>query len=302
MLLYTMNRSVLRLRNLTLALCCLPAVVWSQDMLLTNGSMAIAPGTRIAFDAPLTWTIDAGSSVVNDGLVDLGEGQLIEALGAPITGDGFETAFSLLPGGTFATEPGGLGLHFSGEATAGTLTITRGHQPIVVNGTISSVARWFEVQSTATANSVIGTALRIDPSELNGIEAALLQHHHAQSVQGPWVPVTGSVDLGTLTVAAGMELTDRFVTAFAADVMTTVPDRGESTFRLWPTVSDDLVHYENVPIDARSVVVVAADGSIVPVPVLRRDAHSGSIDVSGLAPGVYLVRPAQGRAQRFIRP
>ncbi|MEZ4756843.1 MAG: hypothetical protein R2817_08460 [Flavobacteriales bacterium] len=290
------------MRNFTLALCYLPAVVWSQEMLLSSGSMTIAPGTRIAFDAPLSWTIDAGSSVVNDGLVDLGEGQLIEALGAPITGDGFETAFSLLPGGTFATEPGGLGLHFSGEATAGTLTITRGHQPIVVNGTISSVARWFEVQPTATASTVIGTALRIDPTELNGIEAALLQHHHAQSVQGPWVPVTGSVDLGTLTVAAEMDLADRFVTAFAADVMTSVPGRDADAFRLWPTVSDDLVHFEHARLDARSVVVVAADGSIVPVPVLRRDARSGSFDVSGLASGVYVVRPDQGPSQRFIRP
>ena len=274
-----------------------------QMSTLENGTLTISEGTRVTFMEPVVLAIGAGAGVLNNGLLELRDGQLTEPEGGPITGTGFETAFAVLTGGGFAAEPGGLGLHLSGTANADTLFIVRGHQPIVVNGTISSVARWFEVVPSANVSAAIIATMRIDLTELNGIAPDLLQLHRALTSEGPWVPLPSSADPGNLTVVAEMDITDRFVTAFSSDVMTGVADRSTSaTCLVWPTLAQEFLHIRlSDGTLLRRIEVFDMAGNLVNLPGLSTGSSFTTIQVENLRPGMYTLQANGTHRSRFVR-
>jgi len=149
-----------------------PCSVCAQDMLLYNGEMVIAAGTRMALDGALNWTIGVDANMVNHGTIECGSSSLlIEAEGSPVQGAGTETAIRSLPAAFNAVEPGGLGLMISASEGIGDLLITRGHEPFVLTGGVTSVARWFRIETVGTSSTTLDIAFRYDPTELNGLDA-----------------------------------------------------------------------------------------------------------------------------------
>ena len=84
---------------------------------------------------------------------------------------------------------------------------------------------------------------------------------------------------------------------------TGIHERRPASFRMYPNpATERLVLSADVPLDRP--VVFAADGRVITVPVMRRDAEL-VLDISGLASGSYIVStilPNGRAAQRFIKP
>lgn len=279
-------------------------VAMAQDMSLANGSMTIEAGTRVTFMDPLTWTLEPGATVINNGTIDLGSATLVEQVNAPITGIGTETAILVHAGGPYNAEPGGLGLTLVGDASEDTLIVTRGHSVTTVNGNISSVARWYRTASASAQPWTVDATFFVDPSELNGIAPNMLQLHRAETLSGPWTPLSSTIDPPNTSVSGSYSAADVHLTAFMQDVMTSISepvDRG--SMRVWPTVSEDLVHVEwNGDIPFKDVAVYALTGARMPVSLVTRRIHGFTLDVGRYGAGVYLIRVNGQADQRFIRP
>jgi hypothetical protein len=271
---------------------------------IANGTLTVSEGTRMTFLAPIDLTVGSGGAIVNNGLIEVGAGRIIEPVGSPITGTGTETALTALPVGAFDVEPGGLGLRLSGTADMDTLFVERGHQPVVVSGTINSVARWFELRSAGPSDGPVNVSMRIDPSELNGISTELLELHRATTFQGPWAPIDGTVDQDLTTVSAEITLDGLFLTAFQQDVMTgSASDIAVDQFRVWPTVTNERVNLSsagNSPI--RTVEVFDLRGGRVHEEVLASRSSAWSMNVELLEAGIYVMRVNGMFNLRFIRP
>jgi hypothetical protein len=278
--------------------------LFAQIATINNGTLTVSEGTRVTFMSPLELVIEVNGGVVNHGLIELREGRVSEPEGGPITGNGTETAFVPLPGGSFDEEPGGMGLGLSGTAVADTLFVERGHQPIVVNGTISSVARWFELRTTGSSSGQVTAVMRIDPTELNGITSDLLELHRAEALQGPWVPLPSTVDQGLTTVASEVELSGHFLTAFRSDIMTAIATPpGAETLVVWPTITSEVVHVRSVEEGyIRAVEVFDMSGSRISHVPSGTSGSTWSMNVANLNSGVYILRVNGTFNLRFIRP
>ena len=277
--------------------------LFAQIATINNGTLTVSEGTRVTFMSPLELVIEVNGGVVNHGLIELREGRVSEPEGGPITGNGTETAFVPLPGGSFDEEPGGMGLGLSGTAVADTLFVERGHQPIVVNGTISSVARWFELRTTGSSSGQVTAVMRIDPTELNGITSDLLELHRAEALQGPWVPLPSTVDQGLTTVTSEVELSGHFLTAFRSDIMTgTGEDHRITELLMWPSVTDDIVNISLRGESLQTLELFTIAGERVQIVPRVNSGVSWIIPVVQLAAGIYIVKVNGAHYQRFIRP
>jgi hypothetical protein len=215
----------------------------SQDMVLTSGQVTLSPGTRIALDGNITWTIGAQASVVNDGLIELGlAATLIETPGAPIVGSGTETAERLLNGAFTGVEPGGLGLTLGAPAAIGAITVTRGHSTVVLSNGAESVARWFHVDGDPPPSTAVDVTFRYDPVELNGLDAQdlVLQHSVVNDV---WGGVDSELGPGPNMLSAQLPAPWGILTAFDADEITGVKEENATAlFQLLGAPGDDVVH------------------------------------------------------------
>jgi hypothetical protein len=276
----------------------------AQSMTLASGTMTVQGGTRITLDGPLQWNLAPSATLINDGMIDLGAGILVEQLNAPVTGSGTETAYHVHGGSTYNVEPGGLGLALSGDSPADTLTISRGHSVQTVNGTINSVARWYRYSAASGTSGDVATTLFVDPSELNGIAANELELYRAEDLSGPWSPMPGPNDPPAFTVSGTFTSADLYLSAFEQDIMTAVASKAPaSLLKVWPTISDEQVHVSlDTSSDLNEITVVAPSGQLMPLQITGRTLHGFSLDVSTYASGVYVLRVNGTFTQRFVRP
>lgn len=277
-----------------------------QVMSLSNGAVTIAPGTRVALDGPIEWTIGTGGSVVNHGLIDLGaEASLVEPLGNPVTGQGVERASRDLPGAFTDVEPGGLGLKLGMASGIGVVVITRGHRSFRNSLDSASVARWFLIGAAPQPGASLMIGFRYDPTELRGsAPARLVLHKTADTTQAAWAPLESEV-LPGLNALSGIDPSPwAFITAFER-ISTSVPDAPVplATFLVHPNPATDLLHVSasgDEPL--RTIEVLDASGRLVLTQALP---HGGStratLDVGSLASGILFLRVNGRHVARAVK-
>lgn len=280
------------------AFCCCSA----QNLDLLSGSIVVDPGTHVRFVGPITWSLASGTSVENNGVIDLGvDARLIEAPGAPIRGTGEEHAGSTPPGPFVNLEPGGLGLLMSTEVDLDGVNLIRRHTPIVLPEGDESVARWFEVDAPAVAGSNMAFTMRYDASELNALQANGLSLYRTEDLNGPWEELTSTSDPFTVTATSNAPW--HLIAAFADDAVTGMPeDHSIPGFRVWPTAAEDRIHI--APLDGRSIrTLEILDGLGRTV---RSEQYAGTtswctIDLLTLRPGAYLLRVNGVQIVKFVK-
>lgn len=264
----------------------------AQSVELVSGSMHIAPGTTLRLNGPLTFSLQSGTTVINDGLIDLGESAtVVEADGAPIQGGGTEVTRILNEDPLNGAEPGGLGLGITATSVTGPITITRGHIPRSFPEGDPSIARWFVVDAPNTAAGTADLVLRYDPVELNGLTAEDLGLFRASDEAGPWSALVSSNTASENTVSASMTAPWSYVTAFDANAPTASPTLfATADLHVWPTLTPGplVVHALNGR-TIRTLEVIDGTGRIVLQPGLEPSSLA-TMDLSSLASGAYFLR------------
>ena len=158
----------MKLALVILSVALLPVLSVAQTMQLSSGSLQVLNGTTLTIEGPIEWVISPGSTVVNDGVIDLGtQAQLNEPVGGPVVGTGVERATHVGPGPFAGIEPGGLGAMLSTEDALNDLVVERGHAPYAHSGSVEGVARWYRIESTTMNGALELTrcALRTGPTK-----------------------------------------------------------------------------------------------------------------------------------------
>jgi len=295
---------MMKLALVILSVALLPVLSVAQTMQLSSGSLQVLNGTTLTIEGPIEWVISPGSTVVNDGVIDLGtQAQLNEPVGGPVVGTGVERATHVGPGPFAGIEPGGLGAMLSTEDALNDLVVERGHAPYAHSGSVEGVARWYRIEST-TMNGALELTFHYDPTELNGSNAATLGLFRSADGTAPWT--------GTLTVPGPgpNELTTSIaypwpvVTAFDTDLITMVgePERTEG-FLLWPTLATDILNVRTTgtkPI--ATAEVLDAIGRTKWTPQMSASSFVYTLDITHLTSGQYFLRINGERVLPFLKP
>lgn len=274
-------------------------------MTLANGNLTILSGTTVVIQGPVTWTLAPGTTLQNDGTVDLGtEARLMEPAGGPVTGVGTERSELPLGAGATDVEPGGLGLSFSLPPTAGGLVVTRGHVPRNAGGQVESIARWYGLNAPTLVDVPFSVTFRYDPTELNGLAAEVLSMHTATDPGGPWADLPTVLDIPALTLTAGLAGSGHYITAFDPDQTTALSSIAPTgPFLVWPTAASHVVYVQPlVPVPSMRIELLDATGKRLTM-VQDGSFSSGTftLDVSTLPAGCYLLRINALHVQRFIK-
>ncbi|MCB0764748.1 MAG: hypothetical protein KDB84_08595 [Flavobacteriales bacterium] len=226
----------------TVACAALTALSFGQTMTLASGTMTIAAGTTVELIGGIDWQIASGATLVNDGLIELGStASIAESSGSPITGAGTEHAAGDLSAPFSEVDPGGLGLVLTMPAALGTFDLVRGHTPLLANGSIESIARWYRLQASPVPGNALDMVLHYDPTELNGGDPADLVLHSSGTTSGPWLYIPGVSMPGQDLVAGSDAGPWEYLTAFT-QIITDVPSAGtDASFAVGPTVTSDIV-------------------------------------------------------------
>lgn len=291
-----------RLALLSIGLCTLGSAF--GQMLLSNGTeLTVDEGTSLRIDAPLTWSLEAGSGAVNNGAIVLGpEANLEEAVGAAITGTGTERTTRDLSAPLASADPGGLGGVLTTDAPLGTTLVVRGHTPYTDYSGQTSIARWIDFTPLNNSGLNATLALRYDPSELNG-SVETEQRVHIRAEQDIWWYLGSTVDIGAHTVAAtGLDSLGLFTT-FDEDLPNAMADNGEpSAWALLGAPGEKL--FLRVPVGAfvRKLDQFAINGTRIATlsPAWNEGLHA--VPELLLASGVYLLRVNGQETFRFVRP
>jgi hypothetical protein len=276
----------------------------AQTMAVLPGTtLEVMNGTTVRLLSPVQWQFQAGSTCVNDGLIELApNATLQEALGAPIAGSGTERIQRGYAAPLFGSEPGGLGLTVSTVVAPGTVTLERGHTPITEPGGAESTARWFRWSADVNIGLDATVAFAYDPAQLNGVNEAD-QVLHVLQANTFWQAIPSSVNTGANeVVATGMDslgLLTTFIGALTTGIAERVRDEGAL---LVPTVTETTTLLITAATDRdRPVEICDGTGKRVLGLLLPAGSPQLNIAVAGLAPGVYTVRLDGSRILRFIR-
>lgn len=297
----TTMRPLILLTALTVAM----SGTGQTGLMLLNGNMTVAAGTSIVITDTLTWQFTAGTSLVNDGFIDLGHGTTLEELdGEPVTGSGTERSLTDLNAAGSGVEPGGLGLTLDLPQADGMLSITRGHLPRVVGSGVEGVARWYLIEGPSLSTIPLPVSLTIDATELNGLVFGQLALHVSGTADGPWEELMTTLgplnELGSVLPGAG-----QYLTAFDPDLITAADAaNAASGYRIWPSVVQDVVHVESVgqASPLTDVEVLDATGRTVLRHLPAAGSSSATLGFHGLAPGGYLIRVNKNAIYRVVRP
>lgn len=272
-------------------------------MQLSGGQLTVQAGTTIRVEGPVTWQIPSGAAVVNDGAIDLGaEAGLDEAAGAPITGNGTETAIRDLATPFAAVDPGGLGLVLSHPEGIGTATITRGHAPIAtVAG--ESIARWYTLEATAPGNVPLGMVVRYDATELNGLDAGSLLLHKHMVAEDHWQAIEGTANAMEHTVSGTSGAPWALISAFHEDLVlaTDAAMDPAAAHRVWPTLTTGLVHMQAAQGEMiRTAELFGMTGQRHVIP-LTGTPEAATFDIGHLSSGAYILRLNGTSTHRLIK-
>ncbi|MFZ1689179.1 MAG: T9SS type A sorting domain-containing protein [Flavobacteriales bacterium] len=271
-------------------------------MVLHQGtSLAVSNGTTLHIEAPVSFTVEAGSYMVNDGRIVFGpQAELDEQAGAPITGAGTEITSRLYSAPLTFTEPAGLGFSFTTALAPDSFIVERGHLPRINNLAVESIARWYRVRSGAVQALGASGVLFFDLTELNGIPEAALRMARS-GTGGTWWPELGStIDLGAHTATATLPDSLGWFTLFDDAVISDVAVLvGRDGFHLFPTVATGTVTVHGATrigpfqvFDARGRIVYSGSASTT----------NAVIDISMLSPGAYAVLVNGTHQLRFVKP
>ncbi|MEO8590190.1 MAG: T9SS type A sorting domain-containing protein [Flavobacteriales bacterium] len=293
------------IRSLLPVIVLLPLALRAQNMQLTNSTLTVDPGTRIALVGPIDWTIGTDASVINNGRIELGDQAVVaEPEGNPITGTGTEHALYASQGPAADVEPGGLGLTLTMTAALGDMEVVRGHSVQMPGTGAESVARWFNVLATPAPGEQIDIGFHYDPVELNGLVEANLLLHGADQLTGPWSSLNGTVDLPTHRIASSWSSPWGFITAFDDDITSVAGEAGVGDgFTVWPTITDDVLHIRSmsgaVPMD---ITLLDAAGRIVEHALPNASRELCTLSLAGQPSGLYVLRVNGTRTFRIIHP
>ncbi len=266
-------------------------------------SLHVDGGTSLRIDAPLTWNIEAGASVVNDGDIVLGSEAVVdEAFGAAITGAGTERTTRDLSTPVSSENPGGLGGIITTNATLGLTQIVRGHMPFTDYSGHMSIARWMDFTPTNNTSLNATLAFRYDPAELNGL-AETEQRLHVRASTDIWSFLSSTVNTGTSTVTtSGLDSLGVFTT-FDEELPSGIADAtANASFALLGIPGEP--RYLKVPAGtrAKTLEVFAVNGSRIArlSPNWSEGVHS--LPEMELAGGVYHLRVNDRINFTFIQP
>jgi hypothetical protein len=207
----------------------LSALAFGQISTLSGTQLTVDGGTSLRIDAPGTWGIQSGASVVNDGIITLGPlADLNESPGGAITGTGTEQTTRTFNGPLVAEDPAGLGAMITTNSALGTTQVVRGHIPRVDYSGHSSIARWIDLSPANNAGLNATLDFRYDVQELNGLLEPS-QVLHVESGGGVWDFLSSTVNTGARTVtSSGLDSLGTFTT-FDQNLPNAVADRIRQT-------------------------------------------------------------------------
>ncbi len=283
-------------------LLCLGSAL-GQMVVPAGTSLTIDEGTSLRIDAPLTWTLQPGSQVVNNGDITLdASAQLDEALGAAITGAGTERITRTLSGPLTDENPGGLGSILTTSASLGSTLVVRGHAPFTDYSGHTSIARWIDFSPANNTGLNATLSFRYDPAELNGLTEAE-QRLHIRASQDVWWYFTSAVNVGDHSVtSSGLDSLGVFTT-FDEDLPNSITGSGRGTsFALLGNAGGPM--YLRVPAGAQATMldIHSANGMLVAALAPRWDEGVHVLPDLDLSPGVYQLRVNARDNFRFFRP
>jgi len=280
------------------------ATLRAQSMALLPGTtMEVMGGTTVRLLSPVQWQVQAGSTVLNDGMIELAPAATIsEAVGSPIEGAGTERIQRTYGTALVNEQPGGLGLQVSTVVAPGTITLERGHAPILEPGGQEGIGRWFRWSADVNTGLDATAAFAYDPVQLNGVAEAD-QVLHVLQANSYWLAIPSSVNTSLDRVEASGLDSLGFLTTFAGALTTGIAERVRAEGAvLVPTLADVAVQLIALPADReRALEVYDASGKRVLDLRLPAGARRITMDVSALAPGIYAVRLHGDRELRFVR-
>lgn len=275
--------------------------VFSQMVLPSGTALTLDDGTSLRIDAPLTWTLESGSSAVNNGTIILGpEANLDEAIGAALTGTGTERTTRDLSGPLTNENTGGLGGILTTNASLGNTLIVRGHLPFTDYSGDTSLARWIDFSPSNNSGLNAALGFRYDPSELNGL-VETEQRVHIRAQQDIWWTLGSAVNTGTHTVTTtGLDSLGLFTT-FDTDLPNAIAvTSAESDFALLGVPGEQL--YLRVPIGSRAetLEIFATNGSRLASLSPRWAEGLHALPVLSTASGVHQLRVNGQRTFSFL--
>ncbi|MEZ4791282.1 MAG: T9SS type A sorting domain-containing protein [Flavobacteriales bacterium] len=273
-----------------------------QTVDLTGGSLRVSPGTSLRFEGPVTFSIQPGAEVVNDGLIDLGSAAtLVEPAGGPITGTGTEVAQIDLDGPIGNEEPGGLGLSLTTDFPAGPVTIIRGHLPRAFPEGDPSIKRWFRIDAPSATAGMANITIAYDPTELNGLSSDAIGLFRSDALDGPWDPLASTNDPVTHLVLGSVTAPFGIYTAFDVNAPTASPSLlATNGLHVWPTLTSELLFIhstDGTPLGP--ILVFDGLGRSMPLTAQSATADLVSLDVAGLAAGAYYIRVGDRAIVKF---
>lgn len=196
-----------------LAAFCSLCAVHGQMILQGGTAMTVDVGTALRVNAPVSWSIESGADLVNNGVIELGpEADLTEAPDAAISGTGTERTTRELQTPLTGEDPGGLGAIITTNASLGTTLIVRGHVPFTDYSGHSSIARWIDLSPSNNTGLNAALAFRYAVAELNGLTESE-QRVHIRAQQDIWWYLPGVVNIGNRTVTTtGLDSLGLFTT------------------------------------------------------------------------------------------
>lgn len=287
---------------LPLGLLCLGSTL-GQMVVPSGTSLSIDEGTSVRINTPLTWSLEAGSSVVNDGDITLGpEAQLNEAIGAAITGSGTERTTRDLSAPLADEDPGGLGGILTTNTSLGNTLVVRGHVPYTDYSGHTSIARWIGFSPANNAGLNATLAFRYDPAELNGLQESS-QRLHIRASQDIWWSLASAVSIGAHTVtSSGLDSLGLFTTydEDLPNVVTSMEKAG--AFALFGEPGGTM--HLRVPAGARaeSLEVFALNGTRIAALAPHWGEGVHALPDLALAHGLYQLRVNARTTLTFLRP
>ena len=276
----------------------------AQTMTLQSGNLTIASGTTVELVGPLDFEIASGATVVNDGLIELGtEATLIEPANGPITGAGTEHALRDLNAAFNDNNIAGLGLTLSMNSALGPVAITRGHEPLLANGTIPSIARWYRLDAAPVPGEVLDIAFHYETSELNGASASDLVMHKAPQPTGSWYALPSTSQVGAQLVSVTDPGPWDYLTLFPQVINVSVTEYTDaSSFTVLPTATIDRVQ---VTATGNEMIVkwelFSATGALLAGSNTHGSERSVVIDLSQFPAGAFILRLNDNQRYRLLK-
>jgi hypothetical protein len=165
----------------------------AQLNVIGGTTLTIDPGTTVtSLSLSNDIEIQTNAAIVNNGIIVFTDSvDLIEPIGFPITGSGYETTTRNLNTPLSLANTAGFGLILSTTSTLNTTTIRRGHTSYLDSYGNSSLLRWFDVVPQNNTGLDATVRFHYDDTELNGLNESNLSLNHSFDAGTNWASISG---------------------------------------------------------------------------------------------------------------